>query len=340
MVERVKVKCKEPTGGGNYFASPKTNLQFIPTGCKVLDLSIGGGWAERRVANIVGDKSTGKSLLCMEAAANFVLKYPKGIVKYREAESAFDPEYAGALGAPIKQIEFGDQMNTIEELFDDLRKSVKSSRPTLYIVDSLDALSDAAEMERDMTEGSYGTEKARKLSQLFRRLVRDMANANHTIIIVSQVRSKIGVAFGRNTTRSGGRALDFYASQVVYLQHIGRLKKTINGISRPVGIELRAQCDKNKVSLPFREAGFSIQFGFGIDDLTSCVEWLEEVKALDLIDVPKNGIKEFISKTNKLGHEEYFRVLTRVHAAVERKWYLIESAFVPKRSKYQRPTKE
>jgi predicted ATP-dependent serine protease len=54
--------------GGNYFAHPKTKLKFIPSGCKLLDLALGGGWARGRVANIVGDKSTGKTLLCIEAA--------------------------------------------------------------------------------------------------------------------------------------------------------------------------------------------------------------------------------------------------------------------------------
>jgi len=333
MPARVSLKAKM-AGGGSYFAKPRTNIEFIPSGCKTLDLALGGGWVEGRVANIVGDKSTGKTLLCIEAAANFALKYPKGRIRYCEAESAFDPEYARALGMPIDQVDFGEPIETVEELFADLLKAVESKRHTLFILDSLDALSDQAEMERDMNQGSYGAEKAKKLSQLFRRLVRKMSSANLTLIIVSQVRSKIGMSFGRNTTRSGGRALDFYASQVAYLQHIGTTSKTIGSIKRPVAIELRAKIDKNKVSLPLREAGFTLQFGYGVDDLASCVAWLKLANSLDLIGVKANASKEFVKETNGLAHAEYFATLARVHKAVEERWFEIERRFLPKRQTY------
>src|ERR1019366_3976564 len=90
--------------GGNYFSSPKTGIEFISSGCHNLDLALGGGWAEGRVSNIVGDKSTGKSLLAIEACANFAIKYPKGTIRYREAEAAFDRPYAEALGMPVDHV--------------------------------------------------------------------------------------------------------------------------------------------------------------------------------------------------------------------------------------------
>ena len=85
MVASVKNKQEKPlniegtklppkAGGGNYFSSPKTDIQFIPSGCKILDLALGGGgWARRRIANIIGNFSSGKSLLVIEASTNFVL---------------------------------------------------------------------------------------------------------------------------------------------------------------------------------------------------------------------------------------------------------------------------
>jgi recombination protein RecA len=42
-----------------------------------------------------------------------------------------------------------------------------------------------------------------------------MSDADVTLLIVSQVRDKIGAMFGAKHTRTGGRALDFYASQVL-----------------------------------------------------------------------------------------------------------------------------
>ena len=227
-------------------------VTFLPSGCTTLDCALGGGWAERRVVNIVGDKSSGKTLLVFEAAANFLINMEGGRVQYDECESAFDPRYLANLGVPIDRINFAERLNTVEDMFDSLNDSIKRKVPTLEIVDSLDALSDKAEMDREFGDATYGTGKARDLSKLFRMLVRDMERSHLTLMIVSQVRSRIGMSFGRQTTRAGGRALDFYASQVVYLQHTSTINRTINNVKRPVSYDITAKVDKNKVGPPLR----------------------------------------------------------------------------------------
>ncbi len=319
---------------GNYFAGPKA-LEFIPSGCKVLDLALGGGWIEDRIVNIVGDKSTGKTLLATEACVNFAVKYAKGKIRYRECERAWDNSYAEAIGMPMDRIDFGGPLDTVEELFNDLLKIIGNAKhPELCIVDSLDSLSDQAEMARGMDEGTYGTNKARNMSQLFRRLVRALAESHVTLIIVSQVRSKIGPTLGRKTTRSGGRALDFYASQVLYLSHIKTISRTIKGVKRATGIRIRAKCDKNKVSLPFREADFPILFGYGIDDAESCIAWLKECKSLDSIGLKDDGIDEFLRDLRRSSDNDYHKQMERIHRIVTERWYQIESDFLPTRRKY------
>ena len=331
MIERVR----KANGGGAYFNAPATDVKFFSTGCKVLDLALGGGWAENRIANIIGDRSTGKTLLAIEAAINFARKYPKGKIRYREAEAAFDQGYAKALGMPLHRVDFGKQpLETIEDLFEDLDYSVKHNRePELYICDSLDALSDRSELKRQMDEGTYGAEKAKKLSQLFRRLVRGMANVNITLIIISQVRSKIGVTFGRKWTRSGGRALDFYTSQVLVLAPLGTISRTVNGIKRAVGIEVKAKVDKLKVGgSPFREAQFEISFTYGIDDVWACLSWLKEVGALSELQLTEKTIKNYAKDlTEKPNAEE----IKHLHKVVQNQWYRVEASFRPKRGKYE-----
>lgn len=332
------VKRLRSEEGGNYFAKPKSNTVFISSGSKLLDLALGGGWAERRIANVVGDKSTGKTLIMIEAAANFAIKYPKGEIKYREAESAFDIPYAKALGMPVDQVDFGDPskpLETIEDLFADIGSCIKKSKgPILYILDSLDALSDQAEMERDIGEGSYGAEKAKKLSQMFRRITSQMVSSNMTLIIVSQVRDKIGVTFGRKTTRSGGRALDFYASQVLYISHIGVVTKTVSNIKRPYGVEIKAKVDKNKVGLPLREAEFKIIFGFGIDDVEACLDWLKETKYLGDLELTESGMKEYLRELNRKSDDQYWKEVKRIHSVIGRRWWDVEKHFLPNRKKY------
>lgn len=331
MAERIRLSDK---GGGAYFAAPKSHREFIPTGCRLLDLALGGGWAERRISNIIGDKSTGKTLLTIEAAANFARKYKKGRIRHRECESAFDEPYAGALGMPLDRVDFGGEMlETVEDLFEDLSKIIKGAKdPELVIVDSLDALSDRSEMSRDMDEGSYGTGKAKMMSQLFRRLVRALDASNVTLIIVSQVRDKIGVFKGKKTTRSGGRALDFYATQIITLAQIGMIIKTVQSLKRPIGINVKAKVDKNKVSLPGREAEFQLLFGYGIYDEEASARWLAQVGRLKDAGLVKDDLKRL---GGLLAGPDAADVRNDLEKAVVKAWYEIEQGFVPQRRKYE-----
>lgn len=342
MAERAQSRRRAEAraeGGGNYFALPKPGIEFISSGCLRLDLALGGGWAENRIGNVVGDKSSGKTLLAIEAAANFAIKYPRGKIRYREAESAFDPAYAAALGMPVERVDFGEPLDTVEDLFEDLQQVIKGARqPELYIVDSLDALSDRAEMSRDMDEGTYGAQKAKNMSQMFRRSVRAMARSRVTGLIISQVRSKIGVSFGRGTTRSGGRALDFYASQVLYLTSGEVDYRPYRGEKRAVGISVRARVDKNKISLPFREAAFQILFGHGIDDAGASLDWLKKIKALEDVGISSSTPDKELAKIKRLyvtsGAEQLPATRDAIAEAVSRRWFEAEDKFLPTRRKY------
>jgi recombination protein RecA len=337
VIERIRAK-ERVAGGGNYFTAPKTDIEFISSGSKLLDLALGGGWAEERIINIVGDKSTGKTLLAIEAAANFARKYKQGRILYREAESAFLPDYAGALGMPLDRVEFGNPnqpIETVEDLFEDLDKvlSKPTDHPILYILDSLDALSDREELDRPIDKGTYGTAKARYMSQIFRRTTSQMAEARCTLIIISQVRDNIGVMIGKKTTRSGGRALDFYASQVAYLQQITKLVRTISKIERVTGVKIRAKIDKNKIGLPFREAEFNISFGYGIDDVPACLEWLRAANALSRV-TDEAKVETYLQSLRRMPDSEYYQSVRAIHKATEQRWYEVENAFLPKRKKY------
>lgn len=332
------VRQNGPVAAANHFAAPTGSIKFIPSGCKLLDLVLGGGWALGRVSNVVGDKAVGKTLLAIEACTNFAHTYPKGKIWYREAESAFDLDYAAALGMPLDRIKFRDDLETVEDFYDDLRAQAKKAEELgvsgLYILDSLDALSDKSEMERDIDKGTYGAQKAKQMSTLFRKLVRRIRATNIHLMIISQVRDNIGVTFGRKFSRSGGRALDFYASQVVYLALIEKIHKTKAKQKRTIGIRVRAKCDKNKIGLPFRECDFNIIFGFGVEDYQAGLEWLADVKKLELLGISEKAVPDFIHDCMLWDEDEYKAHKSKLDTALLTAWTQVESSFLPKRRKY------
>lgn len=324
----------------NYFASgTDKDLQFISTGCVVLDQVLGGGYVLGRVCNLVGDKSSGKTLLAIEACANFAHQYPDGFIRYAEAEAAFDERYAEALGMPLDRVEFAQGIFTIEDFFEDLEKVLDKlgDRPCVYVLDSLDALSDRAEQARKIDDGSYGMTKQKKLGELFRRLVQRLEKSRVFLLVISQIRDKIGVSFGETKTRSGGKSLDFYASQVIWLSEIEKLKRTIDKVDRVTGVRVRARCKKNKIGLPFRECEFPILFGYGVDDLTAATEWLLDVNREDLlaeIGLSKAGYKIRISNIRGKGGQDAQQLRQQLKDLVVREWCAIETKFLPASRKY------
>lgn len=330
---RAVVQAAGAAPASGYFTSAKS-LPFVPSGAALLDCVLGGGYVLGRIVNLVGDKSSGKTLLAIEGCANFARDYPNGYIRYCEAEAAFDIGYADALGLPTDRVVFAEEVGTVEALFDDLEKTLDTNpdRPGLYIIDSLDALSDKAESERKIDEGSFGAAKAKKLSELFRRLTKKIEASRMLVIVISQIRDKIGVTFGETKGRTGGHALDFYASQVLWLAEVQKIAKEREGVKRIIGIQVKATCKKNKVGLPFRDCEFPVLFGYGIDDLEASATWLKTIGHLEEAGLKETRYKSDIARARDSG--EVTELRKNLTKSVVAHWARIETSFLPKRSKY------
>lgn len=359
----------DPEAASSYFAvvGEKGDVLFFSCGCSGMDAALGGGWPVGRVINIVGDKSSGKTLLAIEACANFRQEFKTGPIRYGEAEAAFDKPYAQALGMPVDSIEFAgaasdaeasapadgvkrgkekkagradNKLETVEDFYADLQDFMqrhKGKGPMLYVLDSLDALSDAAEMEREITDASYGGTKPKKLGEMFRRLIQPLQAAQCTLLIISQLKDKIGVTFGEKQTRSGGRALDYYATHIIWLAELGKVKRTIGGVERVIGVDVKARVKKNKVGLAYREFEYPILFGYGIDDLTANVEWLVKVKAtshLASVGLSEEGWKTSVPAIRNKGGDRARELRAALRRIVFKEWERIERQFLPPASKY------
>lgn len=330
-------RSKSGVGGadGSSYSS-NGQLELFSSGCAVLDCVLGGGYPLSRMVNIWGDKSTGKTLLALEAVANFARTFPNGHIFYNETESAFDRYYAENLGIPMDRVILIDTSETIEDLFEHIYhvvSEIPDDVPALYIVDSIDALSTKQELERGQDGGvGFNTSKAQLIGQLFRRYSRIFRNKRICSIYISQSRMKINPTFmERKVTKSGGKAIDFFMTQIIYLAQVKVLHKTVQGIKRPYGVLVKAKCDKNKIGPPFRDCEFEIIFSFGIDDIKSSVEFLSKCKKIDMKGQSQHG---YLSRFDKLSDVKYAKAREILRARVIKVWKDIETGFAPTRRKY------
>jgi protein RecA len=312
--------------------------KLFPSGSTLLDLQNGGGWALGRQVSIVGDSSSGKTLLAIEACANFARLYGTGAIRYCESEAAFDETYAKeSLGLPA-DISLAKEVRTVEDLHDDLSDFLNAVRgpACLYCLDSADALSDREESKRKIGDATYGTGKAMGFSEMFRRQVADIERKNCCLFIISQIRDNIGVTFGPTKKRSGGHALDFYASQIVWLHEVNKEKRSVSGVERVVGINVRAQNKKNKISQPFREVEFLLVFNYGVDDELSMINWLRKNKAEEAgLSFPLERYAMAVRRARDAHDLENLSTYAgELRTATRARWAEIEEALRPPIRKY------
>ena len=290
-------------------------VDFISSGSDLLNLALSqkgrrGGWARGRVNNIVGDGSSGKTLLALEACANAyytLLKRESPLwptptklsIVYNNVEGVMDMPiermYGDEFVAAVEWIpEEGEKM-TCEAFGRDLLgriDSLPAGEALVYVLDSVDAADSTAGQKRmdasiksgDELDGTFGTEKAKYFSAaFFNNLCARMAGKDVTIFLISQVREKIDrMKFGEKYYRTGGKAMDFYTHQVLWLAQIEKLKKKYAGDERVYGVTVRGRVKRNKTAVPFREADFNIIFDYGVDNILSAANYLtpEEINKL------------------------------------------------------------
>lgn len=273
---------------------------FVSTGSTLLNCAISGhyerGFAKGKYYFIVGDSASGKTFLtltCLAEAANNP-SFDNHRFIYDNAEDGALMDVQRFFGKKVyKRLEFpaeGDVANesffssTIEEFYFNVDDAIKKGQPFIYILDSMDALSSEQEIDKfdetktahrkgNDTAGSYGDGKAKKNSANLRRLLTPLRKTDSILIIVNQTRDNLGFGFEKKT-RSGGHALRFYATVELWSSVKGKIKKTVKGKSRQLGINCKVQIKKNRITGRERSIVIPIFHSFGIDDVGSCIDYL------------------------------------------------------------------
>lgn len=251
-----------------------SEVPTISTGSIMVDYALGvNGIPRGRITEIYGPEASGKTTLALQVIAQ--AQKAGGYAAFVDAEHAFDPKYARALGINTDEL-LVSQPDSGEQALEITETLIRSGALDVIVIDSVAALVPRAELEGEMGDSHMGLQ-ARLMSQALRKITGVVSKTRTACVFINQVREKIGVMFGNPETTTGGRALKFYSSVRIDIRRIGAIKKG----DEVLGNRTKVKIAKNKVAPPFKVVEFNILYGQGISRISEILDLAVEYDIIE-----------------------------------------------------------
>ena len=272
------------------------DLGFVPTGSYALNWVVAGdmkkGIPIGAITQIRGPSSTAKTVVLVSILVQAQkMGYHTCI---QDSENALSPSFAEVLGLDIENIIYAAP-ETIEDAFDNMEKTINAIRtvdPDTPIVIGYDSIAVSPAREEFKSENfeqsnMIGALRAKITGSCLRRINVTLRRKKVALIIVNQLRDKVGILYGNpETLAAGGKSLEYYIAVDLRTSSNKSTDLIRDDNKEVIGITGNIENKKNKVSLPYRKCEFRLFFNKGVDPYFGVVPILE---AEGLIKCPSSG---------------------------------------------------
>jgi recombination protein RecA len=256
-------------GKGIMQAAPDfdVSLARIPAEIFEFDRALGGGWPVGRFNIIYGDKSCGKTAVCLKSLASAQKRcancwsyiteegcvcgdYREPICAYLDVEGTWNEAWAKALGVDTDKLLLSIPDHA-EQALDMSEALLDSGDVDFVVLDSIAFLTPIKEIEESSGK-ALQAEQARTLGRGIRKFVSAINRVGNqtgrrpTVLCTNQIRMKLGVMFGNPETQSGGRAPGYAATTEVKCWGAKYEMDKATGTATYVNLSFRVE--KNKAS--------------------------------------------------------------------------------------------
>lgn len=209
--------------GSSGLIIPASSIQVyarLPFNIFPFDLALGGGIPEGKFTMMVGPHSSGKTTSALILLREYQKMYPNKVNVWVDAEHAFDSQWAKLLGVNLEGLHIV-KPDYAEQAVDVCEGVLQTEDIGLMILDSIAALVPKEELEKSADKTIVGTTP--KLVTTFMRkctsamITQSKKEIYPTVLLLNQLRMKIGVMFGNPETWPGGMALFHFVNMIIRL---------------------------------------------------------------------------------------------------------------------------
>lgn len=254
----------------------------IPFGIVDLDVTIGGGLPLGRISMLSGMRSSGKSALAMRAVSRAQrtcstcfkvigalceCKKPRPFICcWLDAEGVWDNAWAAKFGID-NELVYVIRTDYAEQAVDVADAMLRTGDVDLLVVDSIAALTPKVEVEESAEKSQMGV-AARLINKAVRKWQSSLnrpgvgSERRPTVVLINQIRMKVGMVWGNPETHPGGLGQEFASSLILKLSAQGyegaSSDKEAGTKSQPSMLTVRAKVEKSKVSPPKGEVQYTL----------------------------------------------------------------------------------